>query len=283
MPKKRNHFLNLASMNANPWRRLSLKLLGLLLLAGCLLPSCKRTTEEFETLQVEDLLPLVQGKFITYRLDSLVFINGGKLAVTNRYQVRHVVEGPATDNLNRPTWRINTYLNDSTASGPWVLNGFYMITPLEKRAEVIENNLRFIKLQLPVRENFTWRGNSFLPDRPYSDVFATSIDENMDLWDYTYTGINQSERIGSADLPDVTTILHIDESRNVPMVTDTIYASREYSLEKYAKNIGMVYREHVLWENQPRQRTVGNPPNLVITYDPVRVGFGVKMWMINRN
>lgn len=245
--------------------------------------SCTRTTENFESVQVAALLPLQPGKYITYRLDSLVFVNAGKLAQINRYQIRHVVEGQVRDNLNRVSWRVNTFLNDSLAAGPWVANGFYIVTPLEKSAEVIENNLRVIRIQLPVRERFTWRGNSYLPDRPYAGTFATSVDENMDLWDFTYQTVNQTERIGNRDIANVTTILHIDEARNVPMVTDTIYASREYSIDKYAQDIGLVYREHILWENQPRPRATGTPPNTITTYDPVRVGFGVKMWMIDRN
>lgn len=259
-----------------------LQIFLVLVLTGSLF-SCKQSIENFETLQVTELLPLQSGKYITYRLDSLVFVNSGKLAQTNRYQIRHVVEGQVRDNQNRLSWRVNTFINDSLAAGPWVPNGFYIVTPLEKSAEVIENNLRVIRVQLPVRERFTWRGNSYLPDRPYAGVFATSVDENMDLWDFTYNTVNQNERIGNQNIADVTTILHIDESRNVPMTTDTIYASREYSLDKYAKNIGLVYREHVLWENQPRPRAVGTPPNIITTYDPVRVGFGVKMWMIDRN
>jgi hypothetical protein len=244
---------------------------------------CTRTNEEYSTVSVKELMPLKIGNFITYRVDSLVFINGGKAETTRRYQMKHVVEWKTTDNLNRTTWRVNMYQNDSTASGPWILKGYYMVTPLAKSAEVIENDLRVIRLQLPVRIGFNWRGNSYLPDRPYSDVYATSVDENMDLWDFTYESIGQTEKIGSQTIPDVTTILHIDESRNVPMVTDTLYASREYSVEKYAKNIGLVYKELILWENQPRQRAVGTPPNVIITYDPVRLGFGVKMWMINKN
>lgn len=281
MPKTSKHS-NLDAMK--PMKRTSHILKYMLVLAlSAGLSSCKQSIEPFDTLQVSDLLPLQPGKYITYRVDSLVFVNAGKLAQINRYQMRHVVDGQVRDNLNRLSWRVNTFINDSLASGPWVPSGFYIVTPLDKSVEVIENNLRVIRIHLPVRERFTWRGNSYLPDRPYAAVYATSVDENMDLWDFTYTSVNQTERIGNRDIPNVTTILHIDEARNVPMVTDTIYASREYSLDKFAKNIGLVYREHVLWENQPRPRTVGTPPNLVTTYDPVRAGFGVKMWMIDRN
>jgi hypothetical protein len=245
--------------------------------------SCNKTTESISTLSIDEMLPLSVGKSITYRVDSTLFVNGGKTEVTRRYQMKHVVEWTTTDNLNRPSWRINLYQNDSLASGPWVPAGFYLVTPLAKSSEVIENNLRVIKVQLPVREGFSWRGNSYLPDRPYSDIYSITIDENMYLWDFTYESVNQTEQIGSMSVPDVTTISHVDESFNFPIIADTVFATREYSREKYAKNIGLVYREHVIWENQPRQQAIGIPPNVVTTYDPVRIGFGVKMWMISKN
>ncbi len=245
--------------------------------------SCKRETETFQTEALSNLIPLEIGKYIIYRLDSTVFINSGKVEAVHKYQVKHLVSLKTVDNLDRPTWRVDVYINDSLASGPWTPSSYYFVTPLPDQTEVIENNLRVIKLHLPVKELFTWRGNSYLPDRPYAALYATNIDQNMDIWDFTYDQLDQTETIGGKSVPNVTTVTHVDESRNVPMTTDTIYASREYSMEKYAKNIGLVYKEHVLWENQPRQRTTGNPPNIVVTYDPIRVGFGVKMWMISKN
>nr|WP_294908069.1 hypothetical protein [uncultured Lacibacter sp.] len=243
-----------------------------------LLNSCKRT-ETLETLTIDELVPLTVGKYITYRLDSLVFTNAGKAEEIHRYQVKHVVDRESTDNLGRPAWVIATYLNDSVASGQWVQNGTYTITKVDKRLEVNEHNLRMIKLNLPVREGFVWRGNTHLPDHPYSPEFPLGIDESMDLWEYRYENINASETIGTTQLTDVTTVFHIDESENVPMKTDTSFASRELSVEKYAKNIGLVFREFQLWENQPRKTTSGQTSS----YDPVRIGFGVKMWMIAKN
>lgn len=279
--KKHQSLTNLAEMNVlfrmNILRKKTIHVALLILF----FTSCKQQKETLETLTVDELFPLKVGKYITYRLDSLVFINAGKIAVTKKYQLRYAVEEQTKDNLNRPAWKIYTYLNDSAATGPWVVNGFLIVTPLEKQLEITENNLRVIRIKLPVKEGSAWKGNSFLPDRPYTAIYSTSIDENMDLWDFTFEGINETEKIGSLTLPDVTTITHIDESRNVPLTTDTVYASRELSYEKYAKNIGLVYREHVLWENQPRQRTSGVPP--VVSYDPIKVGFGVKMWMIDKN
>jgi hypothetical protein len=247
------------------------------------LSSCKKKTETVETLTVEELYPLSIGKYITYRLDSLVFTNAGKQQEIHRYRVKHVVEQQVKDNLNRPAWRVTTYITDSLGITPWVPNGTYIVTPLDKQVEVTENNLRVIRLRLPAKEGFLWKGNTYLPDRPYNPEYPLVIDINMGVWDFEYQSINQTEKINNKDVNDVTTVFHIDESENVPVVRDTVFASRELSFEKYAKNIGLVYKEFQLWENQPRPRQTGIPPNVIITYDPVRIGFGVKMWMIDRN
>ncbi|XVJ65139.1 MAG: hypothetical protein HEQ40_02820 [Lacibacter sp.] len=244
-----------------------------------LVASCTKKTETLDTLTLEELMPVKKGKFITYRVDSLIFFNGGKAEKINSYQVRHQFDSLGVDNLNRPMWIVNTYINDSSASGSWTPNGQYTVTFVDnKRAEVNENNLRVIKLYLPVKESFTWLGNSYLPDKPYAS-YGTNL--NISLWNFSYDAINQTERIGNQTINDVTTVLHINESRGVPLVDNTKYASQERSLEKYAKNIGMVYREHYVWENQPNERTSGTPP--VTTFDPRLVGFGIKMWMVARN
>ena len=255
------------------------------LLSSCLLlllSSCKRT-ETLESLTLDELVPLKVGKYITYRLDSLVFTNAGKITETHRYRVRHTIDRQSVDNQNRPTWVVVTHITDSLGVGPWIQNGTYTITQVDKKLEVTENNLRVIKLNLPTVQDFTWKGNTYLPDRPYNPEFPISIDANMSLWEFKFETVNASETIAGNQLNDVTTVFHIDESENVPMVTDTSFASRELSLEKYAKNVGLVFREFQLWENQPRPRTTGTPPNIVTTYDPVRIGFGVKMWMIDKN
>jgi hypothetical protein len=247
-----------------------------------LLSSCKRT-ETLESLTLNELVPLQVGKYITYRLDSTVFTNTGKTTEIHRYRVRHTIDRQSVDNQNRPAWVVVTHITDSLGVGPWVQNGTYTITQVDKRLEVTENNLRVIKLNLPTVEGFTWKGNSYLPDRPYNPLFTISIDANMSLWEFRYETVNGSETVGTNQLTDVTTVFHIDESENVPIIgrNDTSFASREFSIEKYAKNIGLVYREFELWENQPRPTTTGNPPQ--VSFNPVRDGFGVKMWMIDKN
>ena len=115
--------------------------------------SCSEKKEQFESEPLSDYTPnFTPGKYITYRVDSLVFPNFGRTTEVHKYQQKHVIDALITDNLGRPSYRVFRYIRDSvdasswTASQAWVPNGSYLITVLDNQVEVIEDNLRFIKL-----------------------------------------------------------------------------------------------------------------------------------------
>src|SRR5437660_1627405 len=67
--------------------------------------------------------------------------------------------------------------------------------------------------------------------------------------------------------------LQIDESLNVPIPSPDVSASRNYWIEKYARGIGLVYKEVVMWEYQPSS---GPNPGYFN-------GFGLKMTILDHN
>ncbi len=236
--------------------------------------ACDKTTiEDFETEDLNAFLPAIKGKYITYRLDSTVFTNFGRNIEVHKYQVKHEIDSLITDNIGRPSYRVFRYLRDSAGNQPWVPNGTYFLTHLDKQVEVIEENLRFIKLHQPFRLGYNWKGNKYLSTEPYSSKFSFSNDDNMNDWDYTFEQFDPSIMIGTKTVNNVYTILHIDESVNAPVRDVNAYGARNLSIEKYAKDIGLVWREYVLWEYQP-------PANGVSGF---YTGFGIKMWMIDYN
>lgn len=236
--------------------------------------SCKKETEEFATDAIADYLPLAVGKYITYRIDSTVFTNFGRNEEIHKYRVKHIVDAQVPDNLGRPSYRIVRYLNDSLGTGPWVENGSYFITPLFDQAEVIEDNLRFIKLHLPFKLNTDWKGNKYLADRPYASLYTFSNDEGMNDWDYSLDNFDASLSIGGQTINDVYTVYHMDDALNAPVTDFNSGGWRTLSIEKYAKNIGLVTRDLILWEYQPNSGGPGSG---------YKTGFGIKMWMIEHN
>ena len=68
--------------------------------------SCKKEKDNFNSESVNDYYPLQVGKYITYNLDSTVFINFGQKDTIISYQVQDRVDAQITDNLGRPGYRI---------------------------------------------------------------------------------------------------------------------------------------------------------------------------------
>ncbi|MEO5564546.1 MAG: hypothetical protein ABIR18_13955 [Chitinophagaceae bacterium] len=221
---------------------------------------------------LSNYIPLVKGKYITYRLDSLVFVDFQRVPETHRYQVKHVIDDSITDNLGRPTFRVYTYLRDSAGTTSWTPNGTYFITRVADQVEVVENNLRFIKLHLPIKEGFSWKGNKYFPPDPFEPFgFTFSNDNNIKDWEYNYDSF-ESFTYNGKTYTDVTTVEEADISDNVPITLPNVFATKTRSVERYSKNIGLVYRDYTLWEYQP------NPNG-----NPFYVGFGTRMWMIDHN
>src|SRR6202000_2687586 len=102
--------------------------------------------------------PLQVGKYVIYRLDSLGFYFYGQLDTITSYLAKDTVEAAITDNLGRPSWLVERYLTDTTGTQPWVANETYIVTATKPTLEIVENNLRFIKMAFPVDPGFSWTG-----------------------------------------------------------------------------------------------------------------------------
>ena len=267
------------------------------------------------------------------------------------------------DAAGRTSYRITRYLQEVSGTKPAFSAGTYFITPTANSVEVVENNFRFIKLLLPVKQESTWKGNSHLPTDPYSSFkFTNYLNIDMNKWDYVYTSTADVFDYNGTHLQDVVTVTAVDNSNLADTVTtennsanlsgkttvylrgiasDTIrltadpptgsqttiavynrsnqpavlngieipvdlgrtyeyvngqwtfgskdqdgqridilypelpYGTSNLQVEKYAKGIGLVYQEYIMWEYQ--YRSTNN------TDDGYKVGFGVKRRMINHN
>ena len=247
-----------------------------LAIAASSISSCDKQTEDFETEQISDYLNLQPGKYITYRLDSTVFTNPQRTEETHYYQEKHVVDALLTDNLGRPSYRIFRYLRDTSGTQPWAPSGTYWVTPLRNTMEVIEDNLRSIRLILPIKQDETWKGYRHLPTNPYggNTIYGDEFnnDDNMFDWDFTYESIGESMSLNGQTVNDVLVIKHVNESANVPVTDANSYGFINYSEDRYAKGIGLVFQNLIMWEYQ-----------VIPGGAKYKVGFGVKRSMIDHN
>lgn len=240
--------------------------IGISILAS-LFVSCKKENDNFTSEPVSDYLPLQVGSSITYDLDSTIFTNFNQNLTVRHYQAQYKIENQTTDNLGNPGYIINRYLRiDSTQD--WAIDNVFTVYPTGKSIEYIQDNLRFIKLMTPIAEGFSWKGNSYLAYDPYrSYVFANPA--FMEDWNYTYENINQPLMIGSKSFDNTITVFEVSDSTGNPAVAGTEYAEKTYSIEKYAKDIGLIYKEFIHWEYQAADNTYK--------------GFGEKLSIIDHN
>lgn len=241
------------------------------LLTATLLFSCKKETEELKPELPSEYMPTVTGKYITYRLDSTVVLNFGATIATHSYQEKHQVDALTTDNLGRPAYRVFRYIRDTAGATAWQPSGTYFITATTNNIEVVENNLRFLKLAGPVREGNMWTGNKFLPTDPYGPLYEFFNDDGMYLWEYNYAETGASVSLRGKQYNDVITVQQVDDVSNIPVTTDAVGYMNKAS-EKYAKGIGLIFQDITLLEYQP-------------TYSPRPGfrGFGVKRTILEHN
>lgn len=230
--------------------------------------SCKKEKDNFTSESVNDYYPLQVGKYITYDLDSTVFINFGQEDTIISYQVQDRVDAQITDNLGRQAYRIIRYIRQDT-SEDWAANNTFMAVPAGNSIEYVENNLRFLKLEMPIKQDFSWKGNSYI------DTYSVNSDvKYLDDWDYIYDSLDVPLTINSLTIDSTIKVSERDEFLGQdPSIPGTQYAEKTYALEKYGKGIGLIYREFLHWEFQGGQSGV---PGYF-------VGYGVKLSITDHN
>lgn len=215
-----------------------------LLFASLTFISCKKETDKYNPEPVNDYYPLQVGKYINYKLDSTVYINFGQKDTIIHYLAQDIVDAQITDNLGRPAYRVTRYLRKDTTQS-WTPNNTFMVVPTRSSIEYVENNLRFLKLVSPIKQDFSWKGNSYI------DTHSIDSDlKYLDDWDYIYDSVDAPLTINSLSFDTTIKVFQRNESLNLPVTSTTDIAGQDYSVEKYAKGVGLIYREFLHWEYQ---------------------------------
>ena len=208
-----------------------------------LLTACNKT-ESFKTAEIKDYAPLQTGKYITYQLDSLVYLAFGTRDTTISYQVKYLTDSLITDNNGRPAYRIFRFIRKNNATN-WMPDATFLAINTGNSLEFIENNMRFIKLKQPIQDGQSWKGNAFI------DTYSSnSLIRYMDNWDYTYSNVAGAENLGNLSFNNTITVNQRDEVIGIPEDPFS-YSEINFAKEIYAEGIGMVYKKFFHNEYQP--------------------------------
>lgn len=233
---------------------------------ACLLAACSKKTEELDLGNVADYNLQKPGKYVVYKLDSLVYINFGQKDTTISYQVKDSVAAQITDNLGRTAYRIFRFIRKE-ATDAWQPNNTFMTVPTSNGVEFIENNLRYLKLRQPLRYGFSWKGNTYIDTYSLNSEF-----KYLDDWDYFYETVNEPITLGTLTVDSTITVNQRDEI--IGNIGDpNSFSEKNVGLEVYAKGIGLAYRKFLHSEYQPP-----TPGRAGYT-----TGYGITLTMLSHN
>jgi hypothetical protein len=216
----------------------------LAVLSSILFFSCKKENDNtFSGEYNRAYFPLEMGRYVTYDVDSTLWDDFVQVKSVHKYQMRYTVADTFRDNAGRLSYRIETLIRKGDTL-PWNEHRVLYVTPTDSNLELVENNLRYIKLVFPIGNDIQWKGNSMIPllDADY---------QYFQDWNYIYSDYEKPFNHGKADFPNTVTVNQVDEVLNDPETMPNSYAYRTYGKEVYAFDVGMVYREMTRWEYQP--------------------------------
>ena len=184
-----------------------------------LLASCtKESTNELATTNFSyQYFPTDSGIIRYYQADSIFWDANNQAALdTVSYEIKEVIAGNYYDNTNELCQRIERYRKDT--NGNWIIWKVISDKKTKFNAERYIDNVRYVKLKFPLIVNEKWNGNSLNTTDPQY---------------YEITSLHQPENINSLSFDSVCTVLQ----------DDYIDATRQfYGIEKYATQVGMIYR-----------------------------------------
>jgi hypothetical protein len=216
---------------------------------GCLLlllgaTSCQRTVVPSEDLTLgRDYFPVKAGTWIEYAVDSIIYDDFNERTDTFRMEFQDRMTDTFLDAENRSSMRVERFVRqDSTY--PWMELATYAITQTASRTELLEQNLRYIKMVFPVKYNTRWYGNLYIP-----------TDFNPDYqwykdWDYRYDSIGSAYQNQHLMFSQTMWVYQVDRTEGNPADSNA-FSARTYSRERYARGVGLVYKELTRWVYQP--------------------------------
>lgn len=230
--------------------------------------SCKTEEDTFEIENGDEYFPLAIGQYAIYEMDSTIYDpNGMELVRQSITQLREEIVDTLRDNNQNLLYKIEQYTRTAD-SLPWAIQNVYTTGIIDNQAQRTEENLKFIKMTFPIRDNRSWDGNVFFDESTIVIVAGETI-EMFKSWDYRIREVDLVDTIGGAVFEPVVLIEQADSDNEIEL--------RE-SFEKYAPNVGLIYREIRILDTQCILDCEGQPWE-----EKAEKGFILKQTIIDHN
>ncbi len=185
--------------------------------------------------QETSLFPLTEGLVKEYRVMEISFLQGGRLRDTSSYHLRTVISEKYNDTEGNPVFLIDRFTKKNEA-GTWVLSGNWTATLNNNELVETLDNIPLLKMKFPLRENVSWNPLQYYDGRGTIKIAGETLDYFKN-WTAKVVDKNGTWE----NYTNVTTIELVNFENRL---------ERRWFVEKYANDLGLIYREILMVDTQ---------------------------------
>jgi hypothetical protein len=190
----------------------------------------------------QQYFPLEIGQYIVYQVDSVTFDfaqGGGVVRDSSRTFIRETVADTIRDNTGALQYTIERYERQRDID-PWRLSRIWTAAITRQQVIRTEDNLRFLRLIFPMDRRSEWNGNVWIDPTREIEIEGERM-RPFSNWQYEVDSIDIAQQIGTFAFDSVLIVTEAD---------DTNIIEQRISRSKYAKHIGLVWREQRILDSQ---------------------------------
>ena len=209
-----------------------------------LLISCGKNETETLPKLGKEYYPLQIGKAVTYEVDSIIYdpISNGVVKIdTFKWQVRELLVDTFRDKSNVLNYTIERSLRAKGVQN-WQIESVLSAALTQDHALRTENNILYIKFPTTFGVKTNWDGNVYVDPSVKMIIAGETLEFFSKKWVYQVESYGKSEKIVDKTYEDVLTITAQSDAK--------ILTDKRYTLEKYAKGFGLIYREQKILDTQ---------------------------------
>ncbi|MBC7775306.1 MAG: hypothetical protein H7246_07700 [Phycisphaerae bacterium] len=186
--------------------------------------------------------PLQIGKYIEYKVDSVVydFASGGAtIQDSSQTFVKEIVADTLRGNLGELQYVIERY-ERADAGALWAFKSASIANKSVTEAIRTEGNWRFLKLVFPLDRRSAWDGNLWIDENREIEIAGERM-RPFTNWAYEVDSIDVQALVGQFSFDSTLLVTEADDSNVI---------ERRLSRVRYAKHIGVVWREQWILDSQ---------------------------------
>jgi len=185
-----------------------------------------------------EYFPLEVGNTWIYSVDSIVYDYKGTVIDTIHNEVQEKITNFYTDNEGVKSFIIE---RSNKKGNNWIVSNIWSANLDKTQATRTEDNLRFIKMVFPIYKNKSWDGNAYIDTQNQIVIIAGESIKMFEQWSYRYLDVSINETVGNNTYDDILVVQQVDNENSI---------QKRYSIEKYARNIGLVYKKMEILNSQ---------------------------------